>query len=333
VNFSFPFDVLFDEALASVAVGVGSSSITRSDGRWWPRSLDLIESLRGLFGPEFDKQLRGEIRGSAPFMNRRERRTATSMIRRNGRFTSSGRQLVVGQSDEVANRLSSEFGLPPSPSRDKLIRILLKGDHPSRELALRFESEFFDVARFVPFYVDAFDKQKETIMWLRNLSMNLANVARQIQSDALALIARFGPSADVKLPSLIPPAKRGISHGLYRANKDAFRACHVRLPELEAAAVSSAADSMPSLDAVARLADQWVRANISDPAHPRKIRDSDGVDIFHCVYLAHVDVYKCDGFVKEQLKSAGVSGRAQIVSSPQELMEALESMTGNSLST
>lgn len=322
----FPIDLMSSETIAAVRATGEYVNVLSEQGEWWPKGLSFSKQLSQFLGPEFDKELRQAIGRHVEGAPRNVRRTLRSRCLKNGRLTAQGRKLIQADSESLCATLVERFGFPESPSRDLFIKALIAGHAPADDLSRKFEEEFLDVSRFIGWYMDAYDEQRKIVKWLRGFNETIVSIMRQLQNKFLEL----KPTAKevASLPAFDSAVRSGILKGVIGASSEPEIKKLARDDVIELADNLAGSSYASGINTIASAVDAWVKANLNNLLNPRNVKDSDGADLLHSIYLPYVDVFRCDKFMSTQFSAISESHRTAICSTRKQLVDVISEATG-----
>ena len=303
--------------------GISSQThATRDDGRWFPE-FDIIAKQVGLDLETSIKSCLSEL----PLPRNRRRHLKQQLIK-DGRLTKTGVALVEQNRAEATRKVRQEFPLPQRVFDEDIIFRVVTGKLPKKAFVEAIEEALGDLPTFLGWVLDRYDSGRILTGWLR--TNTLVDVIGDERTKLDAIVDSFSKIAfDPNEVNKIFSEKAAIKLAETRArclwkifddvkhrgiSRDAWNERVIRAPF----------GKIPSLDAMLDIAFEYGLKNLSFGPHRRKLRVSDYGDILHMIYLPHVDLFRCDGYMAQLAKGPAKKNGVIVVNKLRELPTAID---------
>jgi len=299
----------------------------QDNGHWFP----TIDFNANSFTSELELQLRQMLKENV--MGRNARRQLKGRIYRDGHLSPEAKAVVEASAEHSSNELAKLFPISQRFFDERiLLRVICKELHPSvlREV---IEEAYSSPVLFVDWVFDRYDKEKELTKWLREGGFITALEKVRVEIDALPdwahqdanLSSLFDKKLRQKMQDTIAAVRERILLSIYSdvVTQNAYRRISARAWRK---AVIEGKTKLPTLDLLLEVSREYFCANAALGANRRKLRVSDYGDIMHMAYLPHVDLFRCDGYAANLLKSVEHPHQSKIVGKLATLVDRVESM-------
>lgn len=299
-----PITLIEKELNNSSAERLELSQILKDNGYWFPE-LDNIAM------PNSKINIQEEITKIG--LNRKQRR----QISKN---TSKNLQENMGKLE--IETLTKQ--VPVTASVARLTRKYLAGKVNSDTLKAALADSFSDITLFSNFYETHWNEASSTSSWIRiqgevlnnsfKNSIHLLNeLYNEYQSDEAAKkefkkeIKKTQKLLEDEFPDL---ALEKLSKAVNTTNE--WKATR---------------DSAPGIYGVFQIFIDKIKKATSEPSKPPQSKPSDLGDLFHCLYLPYVDIFRTDGEMAETIRRGKNSPQTTVVAKLSGLLDAIERMT------
>ena len=284
------------------------------EGQWHPSVGSILDDVQA----QMDRRLNAALKEEHG-LSRADRRKAKKVMRSYG----WGEALTTPEAEKQMREFANKYPVTDRFINEKMFQRLLQGKLKADVV----EAEIFKGIRrptdFVCWYFERYEGERDLPHWMRTLGGEIAASLRTLKSEvseldippaALKSILKeqadlFGLSISKRLFSEAVPVLQRLGVGARAIDKllnDPGRA------------------STPTIAALATLAVQAMKKHSKSGQNAPEVKNSDGGDMIHALYMPHCDIWRGDKDSAEFVRQAFPSAATHIVGKLKDLPSALE---------
>jgi hypothetical protein len=290
-------------------------------GVWYP---DLGAALNSMMR-ELRSKLKVEIDKTGKPRNERRRLLKRFVV--DDKLTADAVTLVRKSYPAFVAEFRDKLPITDEFYDEEMIVQFASGKISLKRLVDELQKGALDVVHLIGWHFDQFEGARELPAALRRFGMRLASDIQKIREPLVRLreLAERGVPIPADVEGKISLGAEGmrsraIGSAFNRLFEDAST-LHKKCP----AAITSARGTFPGFDSFMEGLCAHLTLSSAVGEAQRKLRNSDGADLFHMMYLPYVDVFRCDGYASELAKPIGIKHNVRIVPKASELISWLRS--------
>ncbi|MDD5240783.1 MAG: hypothetical protein PHG47_03560 [Sulfuricella sp.] len=264
---------------------------------WMPDFGNLFDGLQ----ESFRTRLREELQKTGAIRSVR-RAIEKKLFKADGSFTDEGAKIL--DTSDGALELKNQLPITERFYQHNMLSAYIKGEIDSATINNEIKNGICNPMHFIGWYAEQ-DGAKNLLSWLRGTGLdNINNIEElRLQVGRLSELAPvIGKSQDEvfdKVSNTLDGVISNVRKRLIRffLNKATLPKRDVR--NIEKHALNSQFLSLPGLDCFLTCVRQYAGENVVPSSAQRKLRRSDMGDMFHCIYIPYVDVFRADGYTSQ----------------------------------
>lgn len=292
-----------------------------ANGHWHPELGDIIGDLPAKMDRWLDDDLKNELH-----LPRAARRRIKGGLRRGGM-----RELLSkGDTREEMRKYQEQMPISDRFIEEDLFRKFLLKQVPRKELEEEMLGEIRRPTQFVKWYFERYDGDKGLPDWMGSMGVEIATILRQLKRDIEGI--NISPEdRDRFLTRQASEFALGVSRKLFSEAAPKLNKLGLGKRAIDRLLNSPDRASTPTISALSALFIQTVRKHIPCGPNSPKVKDSDGGDIIHALYVPYCHVWRGDASSAELARQTFRGCKTRIVGKLRDLPEALEAAANDIL--
>lgn len=282
-------------------------TILSADWHWYPNIAHCFEDLN----EKMQDTLKSELH-SLGLMNRKQRRIAKKEIQKIGFGTLT---------ENAAPIICQEYGFPIELIIESLAKFL-HGKITPNEASRKLFSEVGKPSKFIELYFEKIDSDKSLPKWIRNFGDNLASAVIEFRDQISKLDLN-----KKQINEFLKTHQRTFGRSVLALAHDAAREFQIgKFLNDKFLKDPLFATQIPSINVVGTATEVYIGQIIGLYGNKFKVENSFGGDLFHSLYLPHVDLWRSDKRFACALQSAMPQYANRIVPRLTELPAAIDKL-------
>ena len=289
-----------------LALGMSGSprraNALRTDGLWFGTIPSLVEGLRKTLRYETKNAsdlLRSKLRATG--LPRHERQRLVRRVFPGGRLSQPLLNSLAANADrDELRRFSEQWHLGEEIWRGDLPYRFARGAAGVEQLAQHLQGRISSVPDFIDFFYEQAKELEEIFGLIRSFGTTIMSSAEELRTAAAELASLGGIAlARAKIDEMIrsdplAETRARVLAALLNIEREEVRRRGVSQSMWQTKVQGATSFVLPALDSILQAMRDYIRDSVVSRPH-RKLRRSDGGDLFHLGYIPYVDWFRCDG--------------------------------------